>query len=198
MRCPGWPCDTPYAIFPDQYRDEAQRMSSETLTQLIDGEHLAKGASNICFTGGEPFIQKHHELALVYDWCKNRGASVEYFTNGSVEIPGGIQPDEIIMDWKLQGSGEATTQRETRLANLARAGHVKFVVKDVADLTEAMFLTTYEPAFLRFAPSYLWVAAAWGTISNAEIIEFINQNKMPWRLNVQMHKYIFNPEERGI
>jgi hypothetical protein len=45
--------------------------------------------------------------------------------------------------------------------------------------------------------AHFWVGAAWGKYKDADIVEFLKEHKLPWRLNVQMHNYIYTPQERG-
>lgn len=103
-----------------------------------------------------------------------------------------------MMDWKLAGSGEAQTHRKERLSNLAMLrpkDAIKFVAVDQADLEEARALTK---GFQMYSGFTIWVAPAWERISVDEIMKFIQEEKLTWRVNVQVHKYLWPNVERGI
>lgn len=204
MRCPGWPCDTPHAIDPEIWRHEAEKITPVHLAERISILADDMGCRNICFTGGEPFIQPLIDLEELVDRVQadEYGDSFlfEAFSNGSVIYPKWVLDKfHITMDWKLEGSGEAKTQRAARLANavdLKSSDDIKFVVKDTKDLHEAMAISILlqnhgvQAGFL--------VGTAWSTISEADIVHFMMEQGVPWRLNVQVHKYIYPAEQRGV
>jgi 7-carboxy-7-deazaguanine synthase len=124
---------------------------------------------------------------------------VDLFTNGSQALPPwAFQSNvSIVMDWKLQGSGEFPDDgmRKANLLNLQAKDGVKFVVKDKDDLEEADTWGRWFQEWDTHCP--VWVGACWGQIEDAEIVEFIRDRHLDWRLNVQMHNHIWNPQERG-
>src|SRR6266487_93263 len=137
LRCPGWPCDTPFAIFPDQYRKEQQLISPDQLRDAIYEEATVTGATNICLTGGEPMLQKFEDLNSIVIQIAELGWPLEMFSNGTLLYPAIIlELCSIRMDWKLPGSGEDPND-ETRIANyynMGTYGHhtIKFTIKDAA------------------------------------------------------------------
>lgn len=131
-------------------------------------------------------------------WC-----SFEVFTNGSFKFPEWTKEPMIdmhfMMDWKLLGSGEASTNVDIRYENaiwLKETDGIKFVVKNENDLVQARMI--YETLMERGCKAQFWVGAVWGEMEDARLVDFIQQNRMPWNLNVQVHKYIWAPEERGV
>jgi 7-carboxy-7-deazaguanine synthase len=190
MRCPGWPCDTPQAIFPELYTVAYQ---SVTPSQVVD--LLPEYPNAVCITGGEPFMQKGiDDLIQMLSITRD----VDIFSNGSFTYPSYLFDHDrvrIIMDWKLEGSGEATTrlmQRGENAQRLLRKDSIKFVVKDQDDLEEAF---AWEQIFQeQNVKAERWVGAAWGHISDAQIVEFVVENRLNWRLNVQTHKHTWDPE----
>lgn len=205
MRCPGWPCDTQHAIDPAIWRYQSEKLQPSDLGRQIESLAFNKGARNICLTGGEPFMQNHDDL---YDmikyltppkpWC-----TFEVFTNGSYKFPEWTKEPEIDMhfnmDWKLVGSGEAQTALDIRYENalwLKKTDGIKFVVKNYKDLLEARLI--YETLRDRGCKAQFWVGAVWGEITDAAIVDFIQEWKVSWNLNVQVHKYIWNADERGV
>lgn len=199
MRCPGWPCDTPHAIFPDQWRNDPKVMPQDLFNQI--GEERARtGAKRVCLTGGEPTLQDRDSLRALMLFLTDAGFDLDMFSNGSMHVyPEHMMTNPvltIIMDWKLQGSGEADTGLEIRNNNLRRLrphDAVKFVVASDADLAEAWGLwMSWDHIRCK-----IYVGAAWGKISDEQIVEFMTVQRLPWILNVQVHKHIWG-DVRGV
>lgn len=199
MRCPGWPCDTPHAIDPAIWRDEHQKLSVDEIARRCVQEAVNTGAMNVCLTGGEPFVQG---LDRILDLCmalEKYDMTAEIFTNGSFPIEREHFPFRtcFMMDWKLRGSGEADTNLGIRTRNvkaLLPCDGVKFVIKDNADFIEASAIVrALQSDRLR---AQIWVGAAWDLINEATIVDLIKAYKLPWRLNVQVHKYIYPADAR--
>lgn len=203
MRCPGWPCDTEHAINPEIWRHESKKVWPEQLFEAVVETCNTTGARNICLTGGEPFMQKHeelHQLALLIETVGHM--PVEVFTNGSFTFPEWRTRFDwkVMMDWKLEGSGEAQTRRDVRTQNAMahREGDgVKYVVKDFDDLGEA--LGVYQMLETNGYQGTHWVGRVWDAgITDEEIVNFMITMGLPWKLNIQMHKYIWPADERGV
>lgn len=206
MRCPGWPCDTLHAIEPSIWRFDSERLTGLELAEKIRNEANQKGTTNICLTGGEPFLQNGQELyeaisALAHP---TRPYSFEVFTNGSFSFPQWTKEPLINMhfnmDWKLLGSGEADTARDVRRHNalwLEKDDVIKFVVGDSYDLDEA-----YEVARTLSMEGFkgsFWLGRVWDSeVDDQDLLDFMSRRKLPWKLNVQLHKYIWHPDERGV
>jgi organic radical activating enzyme len=142
-------------------------------------------------------MQPHKELHELVHILIEHGITVEVFTNGTYDFPEWVVHTlQIMMDWKLAGSGEAQTHRRVRFVNLPllkTTDGLKFVVASNEDLDEAREFANLVPT-----RAQLWVGAAWGKITDLEIIEYVKQHKLPWRLNVQTHKHIWEPTLRGV
>ena len=195
MRCPGWPCDTVFAIDPKF----ADTWDSVTAEQVFS--RLWMNPHRICITGGEPLTQRSSEMDDFVKLCLTDGFSIDLFTNGSMILPHWVFNARVtvVMDWKLEGSGEGQTGYPNRVANakvLHRKDAIKFVVVDRQDLHEAARVT--RDFAMADVQASLWVGAAWGRITPEEVIDFILEENLPWRLNVQTHKYIWKPDERGV
>jgi 7-carboxy-7-deazaguanine synthase len=197
MRCPGWPCDTQHAIDPKLFMAEggSQSVTPDALLEMVQ----AAGPWDLCLTGGEPFLQREAELQEFVQRARRLGYKVECFSNGSFPYPGwAISDIQFIMDWKLEGSGEAGTAIQVRRENasrLKRTDAIKFVVVDETDMEEAVVVWN---SLRQETLAQFWMGAAWDRISTDEVIEFVQKNKLPFNINVQVHKMLWNPDARGV
>jgi organic radical activating enzyme len=169
----------------------------------INQQNQKYGATNVCFTGGEPFLQPKGDLERLIKALYKMDYSIEFFTNGTIEFtPWAVHVCQFTMDWKLPGSGE-DYKNEVRIENLHkinkvdRENAVKFVVKDLEDFDLALSL--YK-RYVRDNYPYIipYAGVAWGHLEPAELWEWNKQAKTPFRLNVQVHNYVFDRTQRGI
>jgi 7-carboxy-7-deazaguanine synthase len=201
FKCPGWPCDTQHAIQPSQFT-KLQKMYMPTDL----AEHaLSFGVANICLTGGEVFLQNNEDLLLFIQELKrlNPRCTVEIFTNGALawgeEIP--LDVDNFILDWKLPGSGEEydpTHVFEENFRNLNSFDAVKFTIKDAFDFTEAK--RRYEAHIKGIDDEpMVYAGVVWGQkLTTERLCQYMMENELPWRLNVQVHKYVWHPDKIGV
>ena len=203
LRCPGWPCDTQHAIDPTFRKEWTRHEPLELFERTCSIASLA-GAGSITLTGGEPFLQNHKALETYVEALAQDGYTVEAFTNGTILYPDwATEQVSMIVDWKLPGSGEYTTKPGQRYLNLDKLDKssiyhsVKFVCKNLEDLKTAERIYSGLPFSWR--DSFYWYyGKVWdGDITDAELVGFVMANKLPWRLNVQLHNYIWDPQERG-
>lgn len=204
LRCPGWPCDTQHAIDP-KFRNEWTRYSPKELVDsvILKTAELA-GAQIITLTGGEPFLQNHQALYELVWALDMEGYQVEAFTNGTILYPDWApEMVSMIVDWKLPGSGEFMNHPGRRHQNLQKLDEssmyhaVKFVCKDDYDIQVAYQL--WCDIRQQWRDSFYWYyGKVWeGNTTDAELVEFVMKHKLPWRLNVQLHNYIWDAQERG-
>ena len=217
MRCGGWPCDTPFASDPKQWAKTFYKRTVEELYYDVLEKYYETGAKNICFTGGEPFMQDNDLLDELFEkldpnleWIEQENGNftivnlpdlrfeLEAFSNGSFEYSD-VALDKIyfMMDWKLDGSGEGSTSLENRRKNATSIyGGIKFVCKDEEDFKQAIqvwrSLKDKVSSDCRF-----WVGSAWEVFPTTRVVELIMEYKLPWSLNVQVHNYIWPANERG-
>lgn len=198
LRCPGWPCDSPHAIFPEKFRDEWKSYTPEEVFKQIkeiDGGRHA----NICFTGGEPFLQNHEafEQLVLLLW---EGRTLEVFSNGTIEYPSwAFEYLYFIMDWKLPGSGEDPLNPVRMLDNLKHlqpGDAIKFVCVDDNDFREAFklwagYIKDVKPDLI------IYVGVAWGKLEPKDLVQWMLDEKLPWSLNVQVHNYVWPVNERS-
>lgn len=217
LRCPGWPCDSPYAIFPKEYRSEWKEVNAEKLA--ADIVEMTYPGSNICLTGGEPWLQNHEELAELIALLSIANRKVECFSNGTIEIPNwAFDLVSFVFDRKLASSGENLDKirsfggingADVFFTNLHRAfeagrASLKYTVTSLEDISEAIedhekLCNPYiSPEDIR-EKLPVYVGAVWGKIREEDIADWLSRTDLVhWRLNVQVHKHIFDPEARGI
>lgn len=203
LRCPGWPCDTQHAIDPAFRKEWTVHTPAELRDRILKTAAIS-GARTVTYTGGEPFLQNSGELRLLTQMLiEDYGMNVECFSNGTLEYPEwAANHISFIMDWKLPGSGEDPYNRmrqlNLELLTWSRADHaVKFVCKDEADFhaAHAMWatLSSHTQGNIQFYYGRVWD----GEIENKDLVELVMKYKLPWKLNVQMHNYIWPANERG-
>jgi 7-carboxy-7-deazaguanine synthase len=201
MRCPLWPCDTQYAIRPSLWKDDPKVEPDDLFTRIVQmaGD---TGANNICLTGGEPFMQKTEDLErLIKTILTETEYSVECFSNGSFEYPiWARHAIDIVMDWKLGGSGEAETKRDVRIKNLyalPETSSLKFTICDQADYEEAVDLT--HEFMTNGLKMDIWAGVVWGKeMDNATLIKNILDNRLPWKFTLQVHNHVWDRTQRAI
>jgi 7-carboxy-7-deazaguanine synthase len=194
LRCAGWPCDTPHAIFPKLIKADATLMSPEQIVAAVCENY----PRNVCFTGGEPFLQPKKEIHDIAWSLHLAGKDLEFFSNGTLPYPDwAVDNSHIMMDWKLTGSGEDPRHqmRYSNLQKLLKNGKhsVKFVVKDRNDFDEAV---TIWADHLRAKPIQTWAGVVWGELDPAQLTHWMLEKNLSWRLNIQTHNYIWPPHER--
>jgi 7-carboxy-7-deazaguanine synthase len=194
MRCPGWPCDTQHAIQPTIWRHDPLLEPIE-IFERVQGNP----GQNVCITGGEPTMQPYEELEELATMLLEHHYTIDVFTNGSLNLFPPWMLEEsvcIIMDWKLKGSGEASRGIEVRRANVRRLGAkdgLKFVVTNAEDLKEAISIADLlDPAI------EIWVGVAWKQYDEAQLVADVLAFDLPWRVNIQVHKYLWPGVEKGI
>lgn len=204
LKCAGWACDTPHAIDPKIFTKEQRRMTPLALIEEIN----ASGMPNVCYTGGEVFLQDSDDLERVlHGVAKNHTASgrvtQEVFTNGTRPIPSAAEHrlDTIVLDWKLPGSGETVafgpdTNVMHNINKLGPNDALKFTVKHYNDYANAKLLYNTILPWTTFS-GVVYCGVVWDGIETRELAEWMLQDKLPWRLNVQVHKYIWPPDARG-
>ena len=192
LRC-GY-CDTMWANERDCPYEE---MRPEEICAYVE----KTGVTNCTLTGGEPLLQDRGDMlrliALLIDRC---GCRVEIETNGAMDLtPYTLDPQHrpvFTMDYKLPSSG---CERRMSLTNMALLGHedtVKFVAGSRADLERAREIMEEYHLTDR---CHVYYSPIFGAIEPAEIVDYMrerNMNKV--RLQIQMHKVIWDPDRRGV
>jgi len=182
LRC-SW-CDTPYAFH------EGRKMSVDEVVAAVD----AHGCALVEITGGEPLLQE--DVYPLMDRLLASGRTVMLETGGHRPIT--RVPREVlkIVDVKCPASGESDKNDWANLDRLAAHDEVKFVIQDRADYEFARDVVarhdlTARAAAVLFSPVH-------GILDAKILSEWILQDRLAVRLQLQLHKFIWHPSTRGV
>ena len=182
LRC-RW-CDTPYAF------TGGQKMSVDDVLVAVRGLdcHLVE------ITGGEPLLQP--DVGRLMERLLGDGFEVLLETGG--HVPMDWVPDDVvaIVDVKCPGSGEADRMHWPNLDDLSAHDEVKFVIQDRADFDYACEVLDRHDLARRTAA--VLFSPVHGVLAPAELARWMIDRRVPARLQIQAHKYIWSPEARGV
>jgi 7-carboxy-7-deazaguanine synthase len=182
LRC-SW-CDTEYAF------SEGRKMTVAEVSERVMGYRCEL----VEVTGGEPLLQ-----AAVYplvDALLAAGKTVLIETSGASDISG-LDPRAIrIMDLKCPGSGEADRNLWSNLDRLAPHDEIKFVVSDRADYEWARGVILERKLASRV--NAILLSCAFDRLAPASLAAWILEDRLPARLQLQIHKHIWHPRARGV
>ncbi|MGD9162761.1 MAG: radical SAM protein [Desulfobacteraceae bacterium] len=178
-------CDTAYAY------EEGSLMTIEEIVGKVKGFCC----SLVEVTGGEPLLQDETPqlIAALLDF----GYTVLLETNGSKDISIIDRRCTKIMDIKCPSSGEDKNNNLENLNRLNKDDELKFVVVDridydfAVDIFSGMPEEKKEGINISFSPCF-------GKIEPRTLVEWILKDKLNVRLNLQLHKYIWPPDMRGV
>lgn len=175
LRC-GY-CDTTYAFHGGQ---------SLALDEIL-ARVAAYAPQYVTVTGGEPLAQPEC-LALLTQLC-DRGYAVSLETSGAMDISEVDARVSVVMDLKTPGSGEEDKNRYANIDRLAQKDQVKFVICDRTDYEWSRAkLKEYRLddrcGDVLFSPSY-------EQMNPTELAEWILQDRLPVRLQMQLHKLLW-------
>lgn len=181
LRC-TW-CDSEYTFY--------------GVTEMALDDVLAQVRSYGCrlveVTGGEPLHQPE-AFTLIERLCAG-DYEVLVETSGAIDIAPVDPRAHIIMDVKCPGSGMMDRMDWKNLDRIARKDEVKFVIKDRADYEFARTITERHNLAGRcpilFSPSF-------GELDPRQLAEWVLADKLPVRVQLQLHKFIWDPQARGV
>ncbi len=153
------------------------------------------GCNLVEVTGGEPLAQKN-VLPFVTELC-DRGFEVLIETGGYVSTKNVDPRATIILDVKCPASGEAKRNYWPNLERLRpHMDEVKFVIAEMSDWEYTKGII--EKYDLSKRTKDVLISPVHGVESLAEIAEAVAQSGLPVRLNLQLHKYIWGDDARGV
>ena len=184
-------CDTRWANQPDVVYQE---MTETEIKALV----ADSGVRNVTLTGGEPLLQPG-----MYQLLETVGSlpdiRIEIETNGSVDIGPYmtlIRRPAFTLDYKLPGSGMEAGMNTENYRYLTKEDTVKFVISDKADLTRAREIIEQYQLEGRCG---IYYSPVFGRIRPAEIVDDMIEHRLNGvHMQLQMHKFIWDPEQRGV
>jgi len=187
LRC-VW-CDTEYAFHGGE---------KATFDDIVAQVH-AIGAQLVEITGGEPLV--HPGAFRLATRLLDDGFTVLVETSGAVDVAPLDHQAHKIMDLKCPGSGEVEKNLWSNLDHLTMRDEVKFVVKDRTDY-EWTHSVIQDRGLVGMVDdgrlNALLVSPVWGELDPLPLAEWILEDGLPVRLQVQTHKIIWGPETRGV
>jgi 7-carboxy-7-deazaguanine synthase len=196
LRC-SW-CDSEYT-FTGGYRQ-----SEDEIIAVI--EKLAP-VKLVEFTGGEPLLQER-ELVPLMERLLGQGCELMIETSGERPLERVPRAVHKIVDVKCPGSGEAGSFRIENLACLTERDEVKFVIANRADYEFARAFVREHRLEARvrdvlLSPAFSKTPAPARTTENAlldprELVEWMLADGLPARLSLQIHKYVWEPQKKGV
>ena len=177
-------CDTEYAFY-----EGKKRLLDDVLAEV-----LAFDCPLVELTGGEPLLQKN-SLVLMKALC-DAGKTVLIETSGAHDISKIDPRVHRIMDLKTPGSGECKRNLWSNIDHLAKRDEVKFVIGSREDyewsreqvlahrLAERVQTVLFSTIFNRIEP--------------VQVVDWLLEDKLPVRFQLQMHKFIWDPKQKGV
>ncbi|MGE5314240.1 MAG: radical SAM protein [Acidobacteriota bacterium] len=184
LRC-AW-CDTPYAL---DLHERSETLSIDEIASRVD----AVGCGLVEITGGEP-LEQENVYGLMELLCNN-GYTVLIETGGYKDISRIDRRVKRIVDFKCPSSGMSKRNLFDNAHVLAAGDEVKFVIGSEEDYAwSKSVMAEYglsEKATVLMSPVF-------GAITPLQLSEWILRDRLPVRFQLQMHKFIWPPDKRGV
>lgn len=184
-------CDTKWAIKEDA---PYTLMTDEEIYNIV----IDSGVKNVTLTGGEPLIQYEIE-DLLLRLAKNKELNVEIETNGSISIEELVKIENgpsFTIDYKLPASQMEEYMFLDNFKYLRGNDTIKFVAMNINDLERVKEIVNN---YKLIGKCNIYLSPVFGEIDLKEMVEFMKKNNMNGvTLQLQIHKIIWDPEERGV
>lgn len=176
-------CDTTYAYY------EGRELSEDA----IISEVWRAGISLVEITGGEPLLQRevYHLVKRLLD----EGYTVLVETNGSQRINDIDRRAVVILDIKTPGSGMSEEMDFSNLDTIKSSDEIKFVITSRIDYEWSKEIIE---RYRLMDKCHLLLSPAFGILPPEDLSRWLLEDGLKVRLNLQLHKYIFSPERKGI
>lgn len=181
LRC-RW-CDTPHAFM------QGEPMAIDAVVARV----MAEDCSLVEITGGEPLLQDG--VFTLMTRLADAGRTVLLETSGAVDVGRVDSRVRIIMDLKCPGSGECERNLYENLDRLSPSAEIKFVIADRRDFDWACEQVRTRHIADRFAVLF---SPVFGELDPKTLAEWILASRLAVRLQLQQHKYVWDPSARGV
>jgi len=182
LRC-TW-CDTPYA-----FHEGRKRAIADVVAEVERYD-----CSLVEVTGGEPLLQE--DVYPLMDELLARGKTVLLETGGHRSTARVPDPVVTILDIKCPASGEADRMDWENLSRLRPRDEVKFVINDRADYEYARDAIARHALAGRAAAIHM--SPVHGVLNPRTLSEWVLADHLPVRVQLQLHKYIWPADLRGV
>jgi 7-carboxy-7-deazaguanine synthase len=165
-------------------------MSVDDVLQKVD----EYGSPLVEVTGGEPLLQE--DVYPLMERLVDSGRTVLLETGGQIDVsrvPGGVVK---VLDVKCPASGESDKVEWSNIDRLGSRDQVKFVIQDRSDYEFARDIVTRHALDRRCAA--VLFSPVHGVMSSRELSEWILADRLPVRLQLQIHKHIWGANVRGV
>ncbi len=181
LRC-AW-CDTAYAF------EGGRDMSLDDIVAAVGD----LGTRLVLLTGGEPMLQR--EIVALAERLLAAGYQVMVETSGA--HPVNVLPPEVvrIVDVKAPGSGETHRMRWQVVDELRSQDAAKFVLADEGDYRWAVQVIQERGLALR---TEVLLSPVHGKLDPRQLVSWMLRDRVPARLNLQLHKYLWGTDAQGV
>ncbi len=203
-------CDSAYAF------TGGQSMTVDEVVGELEKQCDFTGVSGdklplVEITGGEPLVQKNVH-PLMHRLC-DMGLTVLVETSGAHDIGASDPRVRHVMDWKCPSSGESKKMLIANIAGLKSTDEVKFVIGTTEDYDWAKAQLAEHRLDERCPVLFSWVAplephqrheslkpvpTGHTPITRRKLVERIVRDRLRVRFQLQMHKFIWPPDEKGV
>jgi 7-carboxy-7-deazaguanine synthase len=181
QRC-SW-CDTPHAF------TQGTVWTPEAILERVQGEHCPL----IEITGGEPLLQD--EVFPLMTRLADLGLTVLLETSGAHDVARVDSRVHIIMDLKCPDSGELANNRWENLHVLKPSDQIKFVIASERDFAWAAEVIRTNCLVQRFT---VLVSPVFAAVTPLQLATWLLASGLQVRMQLQMHKVIWDPQARGV
>jgi len=182
LRC-SW-CDTSYSF------GKGETRAIEDILRIVK----ENGCQHVCVTGGEPLLQPNVQ-SMMTQLC-DQGYVVSLETSGSLPTEGVDPRVHVILDVKCPGSGMEKKNLWANLELLRPHDEVKFVISDEADYLYAKEVCDQNQLYKKV--KNVLFSPVFGQLDAQKLVYWILNDQLPVRLNMQIHKFIWEPMTKGV
>lgn len=184
MRCPY--CDTKYSYI------DNKEVKAITIDAVIDNIVKAK-VKNVTITGGEPLLQSK-EIQMLVNCLPDFKFNIE--TNGTISRPFSRRNLFYTVDYKMPSSGSKIGLNHKWLNQFTKKDVIKFVVSNINELD---IMQEFVKANIDKIPHNIYVSPVFNNIAPATIVDYLKDNNLEQvKLQLQIHKFIWNANKRGV
>ncbi len=176
-------CDTEYAFFEGE---------DKSVDEIIN-EVKKYGCNLVEITGGEPLVQEE-SLNLMKKLC-DKGFDVMLETAGNMPICNIDDRVNIIMDLKCPSSGMMKKNLYENINYLKKTDELKFVIGDCEDYD---WMNEMINKYDLYNKCKILVSVVFGKLEPLDLVNWVLEDKLDVRFQLQMHKFIWHPETKGV